>query len=256
VVLIYIGPHPGGCVFFDRDGSYTRGTAQVDVFRAGDVYWRDGTRSVRISQQGLEAVIERRIADAKAAWLDEQREIRRRERDELESAYAGRRLTEGPLGTVGLDLATGELTIAALELLRRGDTIALLHLLNDAVARAGALIEHDEIEGGLADVLDKLACLAATFLEYEQHEWFGRVVRTLTQVYSLPVGDQEAARFGYSSSISPQEVAPRVWLEVTERVSPLGRSRLGATTGPQFVRSRCSIQIGSMTTTPTGSAMH
>jgi hypothetical protein len=87
VVLVYIGPHSGGCAFFRSIGQHRESNRRdVVVFREGEVFWRDGTSSVRMSQAGLEAVIERRIADARDAWLAEQREIRRQERSELETA--------------------------------------------------------------------------------------------------------------------------------------------------------------------------
>jgi hypothetical protein len=222
VVVIYVGRHPSGCAFFRADGKYMKNDREVVVFRAGDVFWRNGTRSVRVTQQGLEEIIERRIADAKSGWLEEHQEIRRRERADLEAAYEGRQLTETPLGTVSSDLNSGALTLAALELLRRGDTIALRHLLNDAVGRARALIERGAIDAEVGDLLDKLTCLAATFLEYEQGEWFDRVIGTLTQIYSMPLGYGDAQRFGYSSRIDPRETAPRVWLLVIERVFALG----------------------------------
>jgi hypothetical protein len=67
IVMIYVAPHPAGCAFFRSDGRYrAEGGREVLVFRAGDVYWRDGTRSVRMSQEGLEAVIERRVAEARS----------------------------------------------------------------------------------------------------------------------------------------------------------------------------------------------
>jgi len=64
VVLIHIGLHPGA--IFTSIGQYRDGNRRdVVVFREGEVFWRDGTRSVRMSQAGLEAVIKRRITDAK-----------------------------------------------------------------------------------------------------------------------------------------------------------------------------------------------
>lgn len=222
VVVIFVGRHPSGCAFFRKDGMYTKNDREVVVFRAGDVFWRDGTRSVRMTQQGLEQVIERRITDAKSAWLEEQREIRRRERADLQATYEGRQLSTAPLGAVSVDLDAGALPLAALELVRQGDTIALQHLLKQAVGRARGLIERDELETELADVLDKLTCLAATFLEYEQDEWLKRVVTTFTEIYSMPLREGDAVAFGYSSRIDPREKAPRVRLLVIERVFGLG----------------------------------
>ena len=188
----------------------------------GEVFWRDGTRSTRMSQEGLEEVIARRIADAKADWLAEQRDVRLQERSDLEAAYQGRRSTEGPLGTVNLDMETRELNAAALDFIRRDDPIGLQHLLNEATARARALIDADEIETELGALLDKLVCLAATFLEFEQWEWFNRIVAVLVQIYAVPLAGVDAHRFGYPSRIPPTEKAPRVWLQVAERVFGLG----------------------------------
>lgn len=171
------------------------------TFRAGDVFWRDGTRSVRISQQCLEEIIEQRIADERSGWLEEQQEIRRRERAGLEAAYEGRHLTEAPLGSVNLDLDAGTLTLAALETVRQGDRIALRHLLNGAVSRARTLIGREDIYTGVGDLLDKLACLAATFLEYDEDGWFSSVIGVLAQIYSMPVAEEDDRRFGYSTDI-------------------------------------------------------
>ena len=223
VAMICVLPSAEGCSFFCADGKYEdkNGNEKV-VFRKGDVFWRDGTRSVRLDQQGFEEVVERRIATQKEEWIKEQQEIRRRERTDLEAAHVGRELAEAPLGSVHLDLAPQELTLAALDLVRKGDTVALRHLLNDATRRARALIESDDIESGLAALLDKLTCLAATFLEYEQQDWFERVIDLLVEVYAMPLREGDVQRFGYSSRISSEERSPRVWLVVIERVFGLG----------------------------------
>lgn len=49
IVLIFIGRHPSGCAIFRADGQYEKDGEIKTVFRAGDVFWRDGTRSVRIT---------------------------------------------------------------------------------------------------------------------------------------------------------------------------------------------------------------
>jgi hypothetical protein len=223
VVLVYIGPHPGGCAFFRSIGQHRDSNGRdVVVFREGDVFWRDGTRSVRMSQAGLEAVIERRIADARDAWLAEQREIRRQERSELETAYEGRRLTEGPLGSVDLDMEANELNAAALEFLRRNDRIGLTHLFNDAITRARGFIERNDVETGLGSLLDKLSCLAATFLIYDEHEPLERVVQAFTQIYSMPLGERDDERFDFSTAIAGTAIAPRIWLEIMRRIYGIG----------------------------------
>jgi len=222
VVLICVVPHSSGCAFFVADGLYEKGGKEKVAFRARDVFWREGTRSVRMSQAGLEEVIALRIDSEKRTWLEEQRDIRRQEREDLESAYQGRQLTDAPLGAVNLDLANRELTAAALEFVRRGDVIGIEHVLRDAAARARQLIDRGETEAELGDLLDKLICLAATFLDYGQADWFKHTVNIVVQIYVMPLRQGDALRFGYSSSISPNEIAPRIWLQIIERVLGLG----------------------------------
>jgi hypothetical protein len=216
VVVVYIGRHPSGCAIFRADGIY--GKPEVTVFCEGDVFWRDGTRSERMSQQGLEEVIRRRIDSVKDAWMDEQRDIRRREQIEYEAASKG----SGSLGSVNLDLDQAELNAAALELVRREDDIALRHLLNEALTRARGMIDRGEIDAELNDLLDRLTCLAATFLAYKQETWFERVIDTFAHIYSMPVGKGDSTRYAYGVSIDPKEFAPRVWLAILERIFGLG----------------------------------
>jgi hypothetical protein len=70
--------------------------------------------------------------------------------------------------------------------------------------------------------VDKLACLGAAFLEYEQERWFEEIVATLGRIYSEGFGGQHPDRFDLPTSISPSEAAPRIWLLVIERVYGLG----------------------------------
>ena len=127
-----------------------------------------------------------------------------------------------PLGAVNFDLDAAALDVAALELARDDDPVALRHLFNDALARARYAIEHDEIDVELAGLLDKLVCLAATFLMTGQSEWFNMIIGVLTQIYSMPGNDREHDSFLYVTQIDPQALAPRVWLQVSQRVYALG----------------------------------
>ena len=222
VVLIYVAPHPNGYAIFHTAGQY-RGQNGKDViaFRAGDAYWREGTRSVRISQAGMEQIIALRIAVAKNDWIDEQQAIRRSEREEIERGYAARDLARAPLGTLNFGLAADELRIAVLELLRADDRIALHHLMNDATRRAAAAIENDD-EDELARLLDRIAGLGAVFLEYEQDELFTRIIGIFADIYSMPIRPHDDLRLGMSASIDPTERAPHIFLTVIERIYGLG----------------------------------
>lgn len=235
VVLLCVLPSPTGCTFFIADGAYRKDDKVKTVFRKGEVFWRDGTRSVRISPLGFEKVIETRVAKAKDEWLQEQHNIRRRER-ELDEVGGPKtigepsgeaRVSEGrggrpPLDRLSLDLEPRELGRLAIEMARDGDDVGFRYLLNDAVATARAQIEGQDLESGLIDLLDRLTCLAAALLEHDQIQWFRRVVQALSKIYSLAFAEGDARRFGYSTQINPEEVGPRVWLAVIEHVFALG----------------------------------
>jgi hypothetical protein len=226
VVILFIAPHPDGYAVFKAIGQYpkpggSKGEMKV-VFREGEIFWRDGTRSVRISQQGLRGVIARRIEVAKTAWMEEQQELRRRDREELQAGFAGRELAKAPLGTMNLGLSADELRVGVLELVRANDQVGLLYLLNDARPRAMSAIDRGEIDTELAGLLDKLAAIATVCLEYEQDELFNRIIGVFRTIYSLPLGPDDDRRFSLSTGIDPNEKAPKVFLEVLERIYALG----------------------------------
>lgn len=171
-----------------------------------------------MTQGGLRAVLARLLAAAKEQWFEEQRELHRQEREAREAASTAGQ----PLGSVNLDMLPRELATAALELVRADDNIAMQHLINEASNRARRFIEAGEIEDELGALLDRLICLAATFLEYEQWEWLSRIIEVLREIYSMPLGEGDAQRMGFSTGISPREPGPRVWLQLMTRLYALG----------------------------------
>ena len=102
--------------------------------------------------------------------------------------------------------------------LRRG----LTHVFNDAITRARGFIERNDVESGLGSLLDKLSCLAATCLIYDEHEVLERVVQAFTQIYSMPLGERDDERFGFSTAIAGTAIAPRIWLEIMRRIYGIG----------------------------------
>lgn len=222
VVVIYVPPHPNGYAVFRTDGKYPNDRGEdVIVFRAGEIFWRDGTRSVRITQEGMEEIISRRVAEARAGWMDEQAEIRRREREEIAAGYEARAIARAPLGTLNFSLTSEELNGAALELVRDGDRLAIKHLLSDAVGRARTILASNDDEA-FGELLNKVASLAAVFVEYDVDEFFTETIDIFTSIYSLPLGPHDDRTFSLNRNISQAELAPRVFLAVIERVYALG----------------------------------
>jgi hypothetical protein len=218
VVLIYVQRHPARVAYMQADGTYLKGAEEVFVFRKGDAFWRDGSSTVRMDNRGFEEVIQGRIEDAKTLWLTEQREMRRREQAE----FAGASKAGQPLGAVNLDLEQSELNTGVLEFARNEDEIGLQHLLDEALTRARALLQRPDTDAEFSDLLDRLTCLAATLMRFGRGEWLQRVIDTLVQIYRMPVRSEDVERYEYSTQIPPDERAPRVWLEILDRVYALG----------------------------------
>ncbi len=222
IVALFIGRNPAGCAVFAADGTYQDKGTEVVKFRQGDVFWRDGTRSIRMSQEGLNRVFARRLDEEKRRWLVEQREIRAGEMEQLAKAYSSQQTVNGPTGSVSFDMDTGELVLAGLEVVRANNSIGLQHLLMSAPSRARALIERDEIEVELGDLLDKLFCLAATFLVYGLDVELEQVLATVDQIVTLGFADDDPVSLEYSTRIPPGMRGPRVWLSILDRAYALG----------------------------------
>ncbi len=220
VVLIYIEHSPAGVAYMVADGTYEKGPGKDSefVFRKGDAFWRNGSRTERLSNEGHEEIIQRRIQDAKASWMAEQRELRRREQAEADGAAS----TSRALGAVSLDLEQPELNMAALELARQSDSIALEFLLNEALTRARSLLQRSDADTEFRDLLDRLICLSATLMHYGLDDWFKRVIDILAKIYAMPAKPADVEQYEYNTQIATSEVAPRVWLEIIERVYALG----------------------------------
>ncbi len=219
VVLIYVERSPVGVAFMRADGAYQKRSDTAFMFRKGDAFWRNGSRTERLSGQGHEEIIQRRIEDAKAGWMVEQREMRRHELAET----AGAASASHPLGAVNLDLEQFELNTAVLELARgTPDTIGFDYLLNEAVDRARVLLASSDTEAEFGDLLDRLICLAATLMRYAQADWFRLVVAVLAAIYRMPARPEIVEQYEYGTQIAPIDLAPRVWLAIIERIYGLG----------------------------------
>ncbi|WP_410593655.1 helix-turn-helix domain-containing protein [Amycolatopsis sp. lyj-23] len=216
VVLVHIAPNPAGCAFFRADGQYDQpGRSPKVVFHEGDVFYRDGTQSVRLNHQGLEQVIRRRVEHQRARWQAEHTESYRRLADELRAGSAGQHVAQGPAVEFNLTLEPDVLVEAAIELLRAKDDIPLRRLLSRAVPDLRDLFRSGD-EDGVTGILDRLTSLAATFLDLERHEWFEQVIDTLVSIYGIGL-ETEAPIVN-----DPPRRSAVLWLAIIERVLALG----------------------------------
>jgi hypothetical protein len=238
VVLVCVRPNPRGCTFFRRDGQYTPtgGDRPVAVFRAGEVFWRQGTRSVRITGEGLEEIVERRFSARRdellREWAAAHRAVneatgeggadRGREGGGAPSGGEGGRTGRGLVAEPTFSLSSDEVTASALALLRAGDEIGLRQLLEDGRRRGRSYIDGELDEEQLSLLLDSAICLAATFLTYEAEEWFDRAIALLVDLYAAAATAERVLQLGLGTQIAATEKGPRVWLAIIRRVYALG----------------------------------
>ncbi|WP_158854638.1 ATP-binding protein [Saccharothrix deserti] len=216
VVLLHISPNPAGCAIFRADGQYDDGgKSSKVVFREGEVFFRDGTQSVRLDHRGLEQVIRQRVERERVRWETDHAEGYRRLAEELRTGAAGQQVARGPAVEFNLALEPEVLTEAATELLRADDDIPLRRLLRRAAPEARAFFTAEDQEG-LAGLLDRLTSLAATFLELDRTTWFERVVDTLASIYEL--GFENVPPI-YNN---PPPRSAVLWLALVERAVALG----------------------------------
>lgn len=127
-----------------------------------------------------------------------------------------------PLGAIGFDMDSGALSATVLELVRDDDQIALKHLFNRAVASAREAVAANDIDSGLADLLDKLVCIAASLLMVQEQQWFDTVVEVLVRIYAMPGTEAEHEAFLYGTSVDPISASLRVWFRTLKLVYGLG----------------------------------
>jgi hypothetical protein len=222
IVLVCVKPSPRGCAFFKIDGQYQSPQGeQITRFRAGEVFWRETTRSVRITMDGLEQIIERRFLARRDELLREWAAAERA----LGSATGGTD-TPGIAGAgpaLSFSLSPEQVPATAIALMRQDDEIGVRQLLDDGRRRARTYIDNDELtDDQLPMLLDSIICLAATFLTYERDSWFERTIALLVDAYAAAGDVNVVRRLGYGTASSQDEKAPRVWLAIIERVFALG----------------------------------
>jgi hypothetical protein len=237
VVLVCVRPNPRGCTFFRRDGQYTASgdDRSVTIFRAGEAFWRQGTRSVRITGEGLDEIVERRFAARRdellREWAAAHRAVNeaRGEQGEVGGRRGGgapggeaEETGRGPVAEPTFSLSSDEVTASALAMLRAGDEIGLRQLLEDGRRRGHSYIDGELDEEQLSLLLDSAVCLAATFLTYEAEEWFDRTIALLVDLYGAAATAERVLQLGLGTQIAPTEKGPRVWLAIIRRVYALG----------------------------------
>jgi len=175
-LLIGIGPNRDGMRIMSKDGEYENKT----VWRAGDVFVRRGTSSVRWNQHEARGVIERRIAARKEEWR----------RDILETIRVATPAFEpGGFVNVNVEMPAESFGAAVTELIRRGDEVGLDLLLRKTISNAVALVDAATdkdaraVASELGDQLGRLDILAALSARYSAGGAFSGAIEGYRAIY-------------------------------------------------------------------------
>ena len=185
VVLVYVGPNPNGCAVFKADGQYPKSERKgvTTVFRAGDIFTRRGTSSVRMQHADIHALIQRNHAVA----------------------------ADGP--DLTLEMSGDEFVAALQRILARGEEVRIRVALGGLSRAAAEAVQVGDINR-LGLVADRVTDATAVALTLDAEDALQRAVRTLTGIYSLGFSGDRAR-------VEPI-AGPVIWNAVLERVRGLG----------------------------------
>jgi hypothetical protein len=225
-LLIGVGPNRDGMRIMSRDGEHENRT----VWRAGDVFVRRGTSSVRWNQHEARGIIERVIASRKEEWR----------RDILETVrVASPAFEPGGFVNVNVEMPAESFSAAVTELIRRGDEVGLDLLLRKTISSAVAVVndatgkDARAVASELGDQLDRLDIIAALSARYSARAAFARVIEGYRDVYEavdedfvsqprrFPLGHKEVLMHLYA--VGAVLVQERQWenLAILVRLTPI-----------------------------------
>ncbi|MBZ0270224.1 ATP-binding protein [bacterium] len=161
LVLLHIGARPDGLCVFRAIGRHRDGI----VFRAGEVFVRQGASSRRWTQEDVAALVEHAVAGRKDTWRREMRELF------ADTPPPGTAPDRAGL-TWRLDRETFEELV--MEALRADDHFTLRRCLAEATRDAQALAGEDGGGDEFLTVLDRMAQAAAAGVTYGR----GHLLRT------------------------------------------------------------------------------
>jgi hypothetical protein len=136
---------------------------------------------------------------------------------DLQPGVPHQRITiAGPAGDLGFSQEANVLVDATIELLRADDDIPIRRLLGTAIPEARGIYRQNEDLQAIDQILDRLTCLAAAFLDLERAGWFTRTVDVLVGIYGIAF-ENEAETIN-----TPPIPAAQLWLATSTRARALG----------------------------------
>jgi hypothetical protein len=213
VAMIFVGPpNPPAVAIFTKDGQYEAAKGKsTTVFRAGDVFVRRGTKSVRWQYTDLPALLKPWEAAIRA---DEQaRAVAYAQ--EVAQGQRGKNLAVGPVGSLTWRLNTADFESSLLEAMRGQDLIVLKKVLLDIVADAERLFV-ERADDDLNQALDRLTSVISLALTYDDRDLFRRSRDAFQAIYGLAIG-----QYG-NATPTVDGHSPRLLWGVATRIEAVG----------------------------------
>ncbi|WP_434317565.1 ATP-binding protein [Leifsonia sp. P73] len=174
--LIGVGPNRDGMRIMSKDGEYEGAT----VWRAGDVFVRRGTSSMRWNQHEARGILERVIAARKEEWR----------RDIFETIrMATPAYDAGGYVNVNIEMPSESFAATVTELIRRDDRVGLDLLLRKTISQAVSIAEEAPEKDPraaateLGDQIERLDIIAALSARYSADTAFSRAIEGYREVY-------------------------------------------------------------------------
>lgn len=225
-LLIGIGANQDGMRIMSKDGEYENKT----VWRAGDVFVRRGTSSVRWNQYEARGIIERVIAARKEEWRQDIFETIR---------IATPAFEPGGFVNVNVEMPAKSFGAAATELIRRDDEVGLDLLLRKTISNAVSVVDAATGKDGravaseLSDQLERLDIITALSSRYSVGTALSRAMEGyrdiyeavdedfLSQPHRFPLGHKEVLMHLYA--VGAVLVHGKQWksLAAVVRLSPI-----------------------------------
>lgn len=247
--ILCVLPNPLGYVAFACDGAYSKPDGNQElVFREGDIYWREGTSSTRITRAGWEAIIAKRLSQARVEWessrlaigapaLEQEADDDTDPKPESDDDEGGSdRVSHGPepppgpphLGASSPDRDPesrdpSDLVRTVEELALKGRDRELELWIRRIGRSASSLAAQEKAGPELGAVLDQITSIAAVLQDLDDDRLFSKCTMQLSDTYSeFAEIDDKARQLSYMTEISSHDPAPKAWLEIVRRVLGLG----------------------------------
>jgi hypothetical protein len=182
VAILYIGTSSNYVCVFKSDGNYEKDGRPLTIFKAGDVYIRNGTASERWQKQDFEKLLVQVKAEMKEQARTEFSESLKTMAKEMNEGLLIQSSAKVPLNSLKWNIDAQNFHLTVTELLRTGDRIAIRSLLLDMEKR-GFGVEPLSDESIL--LLDRLVILGiASIILEEKDDVIKEVLRVLFFLYS------------------------------------------------------------------------